>query len=88
MATTTRSDATTDDAAPDVSMSRLEAEHDQEWVLLLDPKTDESLRVLGGRLLCHAKDRSEVYRKAGELRPAHAAILFIGQRAGDCAVNL
>jgi len=85
---TTRPDATTDDVAPEFSMSRLEAEHDQEWVLLLDPKTDALLRVLGGRLLWHAKDRGEVYAKAKELGPRHAAILFIGRRTGEFAVNL
>jgi hypothetical protein len=77
-----------EEVAPEVTMSQLLAAHDQQWVLLLDPKTDPSLRVLGGRLACHAEDRDEVYRKAKELNPQHSAILFIGERTGDYAVNL
>jgi hypothetical protein len=52
---------------------------DAEWVLLEDPETTESLEILRGTVLCHSKDRNEVYRKAMELRPKHSAFLFTGR---------
>lgn len=52
---------------------------DSEWVLLEDPQTDPDLTVRSGKVLCHSKDRDEVYRKMLELRPRHGAVLYTGR---------
>jgi hypothetical protein len=49
-----------------------------EWVLIGDPVTDERMHVLSGALLCHSRDRAEVYRRGIELRPQSACVLFLG----------
>ncbi|MBI1913932.1 MAG: hypothetical protein HYS12_04235 [Planctomycetes bacterium] len=49
-----------------------------EWVLIGDPQTAETLAVQAGKVLCHSKDRDEVYRKAIELRPKRFAFLYTG----------
>ena len=59
-----------------------------EWALLLDPKTDDKQRVTGGSLVCHSKNRDEVYQKAIELKPKRAAILFTGKIPEGTAVIL
>ena len=47
-----------------MTREELEARFDSEWVLLEDPEVDEQSRVVRGRVVCHSKDRDEVYRKA------------------------
>jgi hypothetical protein len=64
------------------------ARFESEWVLLEDPETTESLEVMGGRVLCHSKDRDEVYRKLLNLRPKHSAILYTGKLPENTAVIL
>lgn len=59
-----------------------------EWVLVEDPETSASLAVMGGRVLWHSRDRDEVYRKAGELRPRHSAIVHTGELPDRTAVVL
>jgi hypothetical protein len=53
-----------------------------------DPETDESLEVSKGKLLCHSKDRDEVYRRAVGLRPKRYAIIYTGTMPENTAVVL
>ena len=71
-----------------MAIKEIEARFDSEWVLLKNPVTTESLEIKGGEVLCHSKDRDEVYRKAREFRPKHSAILYIGQLADETAIVL
>ena len=67
-------------------IGEMESRFESEWILVGDPELDEHLRVLRGEVLCHSKDRDEVYRKAIELRPQHAAFLFTGTIPDDMAI--
>jgi hypothetical protein len=69
-----------------LSTEEIFARYPSEWVLLGDPQTDERLQVLSGEVLCHSKDRDEVYRKAVELRPRRFATLFTGSLPPGTAV--
>jgi hypothetical protein len=71
-----------------MSLAEIREAYPSEWVLLGDPRTDDDLNVLGGRVLWHSRDREDVHRKAIEIRPGHAAILFMGLVSGEFAVNL
>ena len=62
----------------ELTLTRIKADFDSEWVLIGTPETDEALNVLGGIVLHHSKDRDEVYRMAISLRPARAAVVFTG----------
>jgi hypothetical protein len=64
-----------------MTFEEMKAQCDGEWVLVGDPVTDKQMHVLSGTLLCHSKDRAEVYRKGMELHPQSAAILFFGKAA-------
>ncbi|CAN5871996.1 hypothetical protein BH23GEM7_BH23GEM7_20600 [soil metagenome] len=59
-----------------------------EWVLIVDPDTDDALEIRRGRVRFHSKDRDEVYRKAIELRPSRFAMLYTGTIPDGTAVVL
>lgn len=62
-----------------MTMAEIESRFPLEWILIGEPQTDQYLRVLGGRVLWHSKDRDEVYRKAIDLpAPKHFAMHYAG----------
>ena len=62
-----------------LTIEEIKSRYDSEWILVENPKLDEHLNVLSGRVLSHSKDRDEVYQKAVELRPKHSAVLYTGR---------
>ena len=72
----------------EMTIEEIESQFDSEWVLIEDPKTDEDLNVIGGKVLHHSKDRDEVYRKAVSLRPKRSALIYTGEIPEDTAVVL
>jgi len=71
-----------------LSITEIETRFDSEWVLIEDPRTDETLEVHGGIVRWHGKDREEVYRKAVEIRPKRFAIVYTGKMPQDTAIVL
>lgn len=71
-----------------MTITEIEEQFDSEWILVAEPATDESLKVLSGEVLWHSKDRDEVYRKVLELRPKHFAVVYTGSIPEDAAVVL
>lgn len=71
-----------------MTMSNIEEQFDNEWILLADPIIDERRQVAGGNLLFHSKNRDEVYQAALRFRPEHAAFLYIGPMPDNIAINL
>jgi hypothetical protein len=59
-----------------------------EWVLLEAPATAPLHQIISGKVLWHSKDRDELYAKALELRPQHAAILYTGSIPASMAIVL
>lgn len=72
----------------EMAMAEIEDQFDSEWILVEEPQTDESLRVLRGRVLHHSPDRDEVYQAAVRLRPKRSAILYTGKMPENTAVVL
>jgi len=72
----------------EMTIEEIDSQFNSEWVLIEDPKTDEDLKVLGGRVLHHSKDRDEVYRKAVSLHPKRSALIYTGEIPEDTAVVL
>ena len=71
-----------------LSIEEINARFDGEWVMLIDPLHGEGYKVLGGRLVCHSKDREEVHNKGVELRPKSCAFLYIGKPDKDMVFML
>lgn len=71
-----------------LTFSEIQSRFDSEWVLVDSPETGEDLQVKKGAILCHSKDRDEVYRKARQLRPKHSAILYTGSLPDETVVVL
>lgn len=71
-----------------LTIAEIRSRYDSEWVLLEDPVTDAALEVEKGKVICHSKDRDEVYRKAVELRPNRFAMLYTGKMPANTAIVL
>ena len=66
-----------------MTLQEMEAAFDSEWILVGDPETNEALEVLKGTVLCHSKDRDEVYRAAVKLGLKHIAVFYTGKPSPD-----
>jgi hypothetical protein len=62
-----------------LAMEEIKARYAPNWVLIVDPQTDEHHHVLAGKILFTSPDREAVYDKALELRPTDCAIRFLGE---------
>jgi hypothetical protein len=71
-----------------ISIDKIKADFDSEWVLIENPETSETLEVNSGKVLWHSKNRDEVYRKAIELKPRNSAVLYLGAMPEDTAIIL
>jgi hypothetical protein len=71
-----------------LTIAEIEARFIAEWVLVEDPQTNDALEVQSGKILCHSKDRDEVYREAVRLRPKRFAMLYTGTLPQDTAIVL
>jgi hypothetical protein len=71
-----------------LTREQIEERFKDEWVLLGDHETDEFLRPVSGRVLCHSRDRDEVYRKGLELMPRRSATMYVGHLPKDMVVVL
>ncbi len=72
----------------EMTIKEIESQFESEWVLVEDPKTNEELEVLSGKLRHHSKNRDEVYRKAIALHTNRCAILYTGEIPEGTAVVL
>ena len=71
-----------------MTIEEIRAQFGGEWILLADPRANDALEVLSGKVIHHAKDRDEVYRHAVARRPKRSAILYTGEIPEDTAVVL
>jgi len=71
-----------------MTIQEIEDQFESEWVLVTDPQTNQALEVTRGHVVCHSKDRDEVYRSAVALRPKRSAILYTGRMPEDAAIVL
>jgi len=71
-----------------LTLAQIEERFESEWVLVEDPETNDALEVRSGKVRWHSKDRDEVYRKAGELRPKRFAMLYTGKIPKGTAIIL
>ena len=71
-----------------MTLQEIEETFDSEWVLVEDPELTSQLEVIRGKVISHSPDRDELYRKMGELKPKHSAILHTGPIPDDIVVIL
>ena len=71
-----------------LTRAQIDKKFDSEWVLLENPETDKYNNVLGGVVLRHSKNRSEVYRKLAESQAKSFAVLYIGKMPKDTVIIL
>jgi hypothetical protein len=71
-----------------LTLDEIKTRFPSEWVLIGDPRTDESLEVLSGEVLFHSLNRDEVDRKLLELRPPRFALRYLGTLPDNMALVL
>jgi hypothetical protein len=75
-----------------LAMSEIRERYPSEWVLIEEPRTDESLAIQGGVVGWHSKDRDEVYRKAALERRGvpgrRFAVIYTGEMVPGTAMAL
>jgi len=57
-----------------LTIEEIEARYAPDWVLIVEPQTDEMQRLLSGKLVFHSPDGDEIYRKAIELKLDRIAV--------------
>ena len=71
-----------------MTVEEIREQFDSEWILVEEPQTNDALEVLGGKVICHSKDRDEVYREMVARKPKRSAILYTGEIPQGTAVVL
>ena len=71
-----------------LTITEIESRFDSEWVLVEDPEVNKNMEVVGGKVVCHSKDRDEVDRKAIELRLKRSAFLYTGKMPENTEILL
>ena len=71
-----------------MTMTEIETQFDNEWILVEAPVFDSDGEVVRGKVLWHSKDRDEVYRRDLEMRPRNAAYLYTGPTPENILINL
>lgn len=71
-----------------LTIEEIEARYAPDWVLIGEPQTDSSHRLLAGKVLFHSPDRDEVDRKLLELRPSRFALRYLGTLPAELALIL
>ena len=71
-----------------MTKAEIDAQFKDEWILVEDPETDTGLKVIRVKVVCHSKDRDEVYREAISRRPKRFAVLYTGTMPPNTAVVL
>jgi hypothetical protein len=73
----------------EMTIQEIESRFQDEWILISDPETNQALEVTRGNVVCHSRDRDEVYRRVLALAvPRHYAVLFTGKMPPDTAIVL
>jgi hypothetical protein len=72
-----------------LTIEEINQRYPDEWVLIGEPETDETLEVLRGKVLYHGKDRDEMYQAAKDLpSPKYFATHFTGEFPADMVIIL
>ena len=63
-----------------LTIDEINLRYPDQWVLIGDPETDESLEVLSGKVLYHGQSRDEMFRVAKSLAsPKRFATHYSGE---------
>lgn len=68
-----------------LTMDEIKERYADEWVLIDEYENNPAtLEVLRGKVVCHSKERDEVYRRLGELpSPKRIAVYYTGTLRKD-----
>jgi hypothetical protein len=62
-----------------LTIDEIESRYHNEWVLVLDPETNEALEVVSGKIGGHGPNPDELYKQVQQLRPKSCAVFYAGK---------
>jgi len=71
-----------------MTISEIKKRFDKKWVLIENPTRSKDDKLKSGTVLGSSKDRHRVYKKIGQFKPRHFAIVYIGERPKDVVYML
>ncbi len=71
-----------------LTIDEIKARYAPDWVLIVEPQSDEFQHLHAGKVVFHSPDREEVYRKAIELQLGDCAFRYLGEWPEDMAFVL
>ena len=71
-----------------MTIKQIERQFPSEWILMVEPETDETDEVIAGKVVFHSKDRDEMYREAIKVRAKEIATHFTGKLPKGTAIIL
>ena len=71
-----------------LTIEQIESRYAPDWVLIGDPRLDDTQRLLGGSVLDHGPDRDELYRRASRLGLNRIAVRYLGPWPEDMVLVL
>jgi len=69
-------------------MSEIKSRFPNEWILIENPETDDSMNLIRGRVSAHASERSKLLRPKQFERPMDCAVIYTGTLSSEVAVIL
>ena len=71
-----------------LTIEQMQTRFNGEWILVQDPEQNAQHQIQAGRVVCHSKDRDEVYRQAILHRPSSFAVVYTGAMPENTAIVL
>ncbi len=71
-----------------LSLKQIRNEFRGEWLLIGDPKLDDELNLIAGKVLAHSPDRDQIYRQLLSTCGKSVSIEYAGDLPVDLAVVL
>jgi hypothetical protein len=71
-----------------LTIKQIEEQYPSEWILMVEPETDQTYEVIAGKVVFHSKDRDEVYREANEVDAKEIALHYTGSIPKGTAIIL
>lgn len=66
-----------------LTLEEIKRRHPCEWVLIVDPETTETLKIIRGKLMWHGEDYEELHKAARASGAKSIATIHTGAESDD-----
>jgi hypothetical protein len=62
-----------------LTIDEIESRYHNEWVLVVDPETNEALEIVSGKVGGHGSNPDELYKQVPKLRAKTFTVFYAGE---------